>query len=107
MTDVNKEGDETSEKGSYVCAHFRGGVPDTNDLHITGDKCFALALLPIKHEACISIAGDQLREGSESCYNLDVLVGFIVAEKLDYTVGRASHEKRLVVFVDVPDLVDL
>ena len=101
-----KEG-RVSVGGSYVRAHFSSGIPDTNDLNVTGDKSLTLALLPIEHQACIAIAGNQLGKGPESRDHLDVLISFVMAEKLDNTVGGAGHEECLVIFVDVSNLIDL
>jgi hypothetical protein len=65
---------------TYVCAHFGGSIPNTNNLYITCNQSFALSLLPIKHKTSVSIAGNQLRKRPEGRDYLNISVRLIVAE---------------------------
>lgn len=88
-------------------ADFGRCIPHTDHLDISCDQSLPLTLLPIKHQASVSVAGDQLRKGTEGRDHFDVPRVLIAAVDFEHTVRRARHEKCLVILVDVANLVDL
>ena len=94
------------EGRAYVGAYLSSCIPNSNDFDIAGDEKLALSLLPVQNQTGILIARHNVTESSESRYDLDLLLRFVVTEDANNTVRRSGHQQSLIVFIDEPRLVD-
>jgi hypothetical protein len=76
---------------AYVRANFCRRIPDSNDFHVSRYECFALALLPVKHQPGVHVARDEIRQCPERSYYLNVLIELVVAIDLERPVRRPYH----------------
>ena len=91
---------------TYVGANFGGRVPHSDNFHITRNQRFALTLLPIKNKPSIPITRNEFWQSSEGSYNFGLFGRLIIPEKLENSIRRTCHQERLVIFVDISNLVD-
>lgn len=104
IVDSRQEG---KGRGTYVGADFGGCIPYSNHLHITGYQGFTLSLLPVENQSSVPVTRDEFRQSPKGRDDLSLPGRFVVAKHLENPIRGPRHQERLVILINIPDLINL